>query len=141
MAEIQGLPMIRRVVDRLRGATSVDLVVVAISDRPADDVLADYCAAHAVECFRGSSDDVLDRFYRAALRYGAGAVARITGDCPLVDPRVVDRVVETFRRTGDQYVTNTLRGTYPDGLDVEVFSFDALAQAWREARRRPSAST
>jgi glutamate-1-semialdehyde aminotransferase/spore coat polysaccharide biosynthesis protein SpsF (cytidylyltransferase family) len=135
MAEIQGLPMIRRVVDRLRGAASVDLVVVAISDRPADDVLADYCAAHAVECFRGSSDDVLDRFYRGALRYGARAVARITGDCPLVDPRVVDRVVETFRRTGDQYVTNTLRGTYPDGLDVEVFSFDALAQAWRDARQ------
>jgi glutamate-1-semialdehyde aminotransferase/spore coat polysaccharide biosynthesis protein SpsF (cytidylyltransferase family) len=135
MAEIHGLPMIRRVVDRLRGAASIDLVVVAISDRPADDELADYCAAHAVECFRGSSDDVLDRFYRAALRYSAGAVARITGDCPLVDPRVVDRVVETFRRTGDQYVTNTLRGTYPDGLDVEVFSFDALAQAWRDARR------
>src|SRR5262249_60251528 len=86
MADIHGLPMIRRVVDRLRSAASIDLVVVAISDRPADDVLADYCAAHAVECFRGSSDDVLDRFYRAAVRYGAGSVARLPRACPLPDP-------------------------------------------------------
>ena len=134
MADIQGRPMIQRVVDRLRRAESVDLVVVATSDRAADDVLADYCAAHAIECFRGSADDVLDRFHRAAAHYGAGAVARITGDCPLIDPRVVDRVVETFRRTGDQYVTNTLRCTFPDGLDVEVFSADALTQACRDAR-------
>jgi len=134
MAEIQGRPMIRHVVDRLGQAVSVDLVVVATSDRPADDVLADYCAEHAVECFRGSAEDVLDRFYRAAMRYDAGAVARVTGDCPLVDPRVVDRVVGTFRQKDYQYVTNTLRCTYPDGLDVEAFSFDALAQAWREAR-------
>ncbi len=134
MAEIQGRPMIRHVVDRLRRTTSVDLVVVAISDREADDVLADYCATHAIECFRGSAEDVLDRFYQAAMRYGAGTVTRITGDCPLVDPRVVDRVVETFHRTDYQYVANTLRCTYPDGLDVEVFSVDALAQAWRDAR-------
>jgi len=134
MAEIQGRPMIRHVVDRLGQAASVDLVVVATSDRPADDVLADYCAEHAVECFRGSAEDVLDRFYRAAVRYDAGAVARVTGDCPLVDPGVVDRVVGTFRQKDYQYVTNTLRCTYPDGLDVEAFSFDALAQAWREAR-------
>ena len=134
MAEIQGRPMIRHVVDRLGQAASVDLVVVATSDRSSDDVLADYCAEHAVECFRGSAEDVLDRFYRAAMRYDAGAVVRVTGDCPLVDPRVVDRVVGTFRQKDCQYVTNTLRCTYPDGLDVEAFSFDALAQAWREAR-------
>jgi glutamate-1-semialdehyde 2,1-aminomutase/spore coat polysaccharide biosynthesis protein SpsF len=126
--------MIQRVVDRLRQAAAVDLVVVATSDRPGDDALAEYCAEHGIEFFRGSAEDVLDRFYRAAARYDAGVVVRVTGDCPLLDPHVVDEVVEAFGRKDYQYVTNTLRGTYPDGLDVEVFSFDALAEAWRDAR-------
>jgi glutamate-1-semialdehyde 2,1-aminomutase/spore coat polysaccharide biosynthesis protein SpsF len=134
MALIEGRPMIQRVVDRLRQAAAVDLVVVATSDRPGDDALAEYCAEHGIECFRGSAEDVLDRFYRAAARYDAGVVARVTGDCPLLDPHVVDEVVAAFDRKDYQYVTNTLRGTYPDGLDVEVFSFDALAEAWRDAR-------
>src|SRR3989442_15116454 len=86
MAEIQGRPMIRHVVDRLGQAASGDLVGVAASDRSSDDVLADYCAEHAVECFRGSAEDVLARFYPAAMRYDAGAGGRGAGGCPLPEP-------------------------------------------------------
>jgi glutamate-1-semialdehyde-2,1-aminomutase len=133
LADIEGRPMLWRVAGRAGRARLVDEVVVATSDTPADDPVADFCRREGFACFRGSEGDVLDRFYRAAEAFGADVVVRLTADCPLIDPEVIDKVVGVYEAGGYDYVANTLRSTYPDGLDVEVFSFEALARAWREA--------
>jgi glutamate-1-semialdehyde 2,1-aminomutase/spore coat polysaccharide biosynthesis protein SpsF len=134
LAEIAGRPMLWHVVNRVRKARSVDKVAVATSNRSSDDAVAEFCVQNDIEFFRGSETDVLDRFYQTAKHFNADVVVRITADCPLIDPQVVDRVVNIYLEGGYDYVTNTLRYTYPDGMDVEVFSFAALEKAWREAR-------
>jgi len=133
LADIAGRPMLWHVVWRTRRAETLHKVIVATSQRSTDDAVANFCADLDVDCFRGSEDDVLDRYYRAASHFGAETIVRITADCPLIDPTVIDKVVSCFLTGEHDYVTNTLRYTYPDGLDTEVFSFSALAQAWEEA--------
>jgi len=135
LALIAGEPMLAHVVRRVRRAATIDDVVVATSTGAADDAVAAFCAERGIACFRGSEQDVLDRFYQAASQRGAQTVVRITGDCPLMDPAVIDRVVSALRHDGYDYVTNTLRYTFPDGLDVEAFTSAALAEAWRDARK------
>ncbi len=135
LADICGRPMILHVIQRARRASRIKQIVIATTDRPSDDAIADFCADQRLACFRGSEHDVLDRFYQAAKKFDAQSVVRITGDCPLIDPVVIDRVIETFSHGKWDYASNTLRYTYPDGLDTEVFSFAALEQAWRQATK------
>ncbi len=135
LADLAGRSMLSRVVQRVRLVPTIDQVVVATSTSAGDAAIADFCERDGIPCFRGSEGDVLDRFYNAAKNYGADIVVRITADCPLIDPAVIDRVVERFRSEGCDYASNTLRYTYPDGLDTEVFSIAALERAWREARK------
>ncbi|HEY7314145.1 MAG TPA: glycosyltransferase family protein [Gemmataceae bacterium] len=135
LMDIAGEPMLARVLKRVRRASMLDEIVIATTREPADQAIADFCAAHGCRCFRGSSNDVLDRYYQAARQCGAGVVVRLTADCPLLDPVLIDRVVTTFhqRWPAMDYVSNVLPPrTFPRGLDTEVFSFDALAQAWRD---------
>ena len=136
LADLEGKPVLRRVVDRARRASTLDAVVVATSDNPADDVLAGFCREFGTDCFRGSRDDVLDRYRRAAECFQAEVVVRLTADCPLLDPQVIDRVVRAYGQGEFDYVSNALECTYPDGLDTEVFSYKSLERAWREARRQ-----
>jgi glutamate-1-semialdehyde 2,1-aminomutase/spore coat polysaccharide biosynthesis protein SpsF len=135
LADVAGQPMLARVVERVARAASVDQVVVATTVEPADDAIAAYCAAHGVACFRGSEADVLDRYYQTARDAGADVVVRITADCPLVDSTVIDRVVGALLDGAHDYSSNTLRYTYPDGLDAEAFTFAALEQAWRQSSK------
>jgi glutamate-1-semialdehyde 2,1-aminomutase/spore coat polysaccharide biosynthesis protein SpsF len=135
LADIGGQPMLWHVVTRVRRARLVDEVVVATSNRPANHAIEDFCARHDIACFRGDEMDVVDRFYQAACVHHPTAVVRITADCPLIDPEVIDRVVETRAAGSLDYASNTLCYTYPDGLDVEVFTFAALERAWKEARK------
>ncbi len=134
MAEIAGRPILWHVVNRLEHAKNIDLIVVATSVKSGDDPIISFCEKNGLECFRGSESDVLDRFYRAATTYKADAIVRCTSDCPLIDAEVTDRIIDIYLKGGYDYVTNTLRYTYPDGLDIEVFSYPALEAAWREAR-------
>jgi len=134
LADIGGRTMLARVVQRVRGAGLVDHVVVATSLKPADDPIQEECARLAVDTFRGDENDVLDRFHRAAEAHRAGGVVRITADCPLADPEVIDRVVRAFLDKRPDFASNTLCRTYPRGLDVEVLTAPALAAAWRHAR-------
>ena len=135
LADLAGQPMLARCVARLRRAQLLDEVVVATTTNPADDVTAELCAARGWHCFRGSEDDVLDRYYRAARRWHADVVVRVTSDCPFIEPEVVDRVIREFRARQPEvdYASNVYpERTYPRGLDVEVFTFGALERAWRE---------
>ena len=135
LADLAGRRMLSRVVERVRQSRAVDKAVVATSTDAGDDPISELCAKEGIPCFRGSEDDVLDRFYGAAREHGADVVVRITADCPLIDAGIIDRVIERFQRGDCDYASNALRYTYPDGLDTEVFSMSALEQAWREAKK------
>lgn len=135
LAEIAGHPMLWHVVQRARRAPLVDQVLVATSTAASDDALAAWCEQNFIPVVRGSEEDVLDRFYQAALQHGATTVVRITADCPLIDPQVLDKVIRRFQQGDVAYATNGIRYTYPDGLDTEVFSFAALEAAWRDASK------
>lgn len=135
LKDLAGHPMLWHVVNRVRKARSVDRVVVATTDRSVDDPIARFCEKEGIGCFRGSEQDVLDRFYQAAKANDADVVVRITADCPLIDPAVIDKVLARFSRGDCDYACNVIRCTYPDGLDTEVFSFPALERAWREAAK------
>lgn len=128
-----GAPMLARQIERLRRATCFDALVLATSDRADDDPVAEVAAGAGIGCYRGSLDDVLDRYYQAALPHAPNHVVRVTGDCPLADWEVIDRVVQFAIDGGYDYASNTLKPTWPDGLDVEVTTFAALETAWREA--------
>ena len=134
LSDLNGHPVLWHVIDRVKRATSIDDIIVATTDSALDDSISRFCEAISVCCFRGSEEDVLDRFYQAAKSLNADIVVRITADCPLIDPEVIDQVVARFQEGDLDYVSNTIRYTYPEGLDTEVFSFAALETAWREAR-------
>ncbi len=130
---ILGRPMLERQIERLRRAKRMDELVVATSTDASDDAIAALCQALAVDCFRGSLEDVLDRFYQAARRYAPRAVVRLTGDCPLADPQVIDQLIDMHLAGGFDYTSNVVKRSYPDGLDAEVTEFHCLETAWREA--------
>lgn len=131
---ILGHPMLQRQLERIQRAKSINRLTVATSNQADDQPIVDLCRNLGVSCFQGSLDDVLDRFYRAAVSVGAEHIVRLTGDCPLADPEVIDRVVGFFIEGGFDYASNTIEPTFPDGLDVEVFGFSSLETAWREAK-------
>jgi glutamate-1-semialdehyde 2,1-aminomutase len=137
MRPICGTPMIGLLLQRLSGARHIGQIVLATSEDPINEPLARYVREQGFTAYRGSEDDVLDRYYQAAKGAGADVVVRITGDCPLIDPKVVDAVLEKFASSGVDYASNVSPPTYPDGLDTEVFSFRALETAWQQARERP----
>ncbi len=126
--------MLSRQIERVRRSRLVDLHIMATSDDSSDDPLEQLCYALGLSCLRGSLNDVLDRFYIAAKSYAPDHVVRVTGDCPLIDPEIIDAVIR-FHNTGHyDYTSNALEPSFPDGLDVEVFQFRCLAQAWEEAK-------
>jgi spore coat polysaccharide biosynthesis protein SpsF (cytidylyltransferase family) len=135
LAEIAGRPMLAHVLQRTAAIPGVDGVVLATTVEPRDEPLVDWAVSMGVPCVTGSEEDVLDRFHAVLTRHPADAVVRVTPDCPLLDPEVAGLVVAEWRhRAGDvDYVSNTHPPTFPDGLDVEVMSRDALDTAWREA--------
>jgi spore coat polysaccharide biosynthesis protein SpsF len=135
LAEIRGHPMLWYVVERTRAAETLDKVVVATTTQPADNVIVEFCREQGIDCFRGSEPDVLDRYYHAAREQSADAVVRITSDCPLIDPRIVDKTVRAFIAERPDYASNRIVPTFPRGLDTEVMSFGTLEVAWREARQ------
>lgn len=126
LAPILGVPMIGRQIERLRRAATLDGLVVATSVDPSDDELVAYLASIDVTVVRGSLDDVLGRFITVIDEFSPDAVVRLTADCPLASPSVVDQVVAAFDDSTTDYVSNTLRPTWPDGVDVEVVRASAL---------------
>ena len=127
-------PMLLHQLDRARRASAVDRLVVATSTEDSDDDVVRICRDSGYDCERGSLHDVLDRFWQIASRDGAEHIVRLTGDCPLTDPEIMDLVVDAHLTTGADYTSNTRpRSTWPDGLDVEVVRAGVLEQAWREA--------
>ena len=130
---ILGKPMLQHQLERLQRARKFDKLVVATSDQPDDQDLVALCRNAGVGCFRGSLNDVLDRFYQTAKPLVPQHVVRLTGDCPLTDPELVDRVIQFHLDGVYDYTSNTIEPTYPDGLDATIMRFSSLETAWREA--------
>lgn len=135
LADIEGRPMLQRFVDRVRGSRFVEEVIIATTTEARDDAIAEFARARNLKCYRGSEKDVLDRFLQAARTFGVSDLVRVTPDCPLIDPKVIDQAIEVYRAGGYDYVSNTQGGRFPDGMDVEVFSLGALERTHREAAR------
>lgn len=131
LKEVLGKPLLEYEIERLQQCRSLNKIVVATTVLPSDDAVVTLCDKLGVNVFRGSEEDVLSRYAQAAKIYQADVVVRVTADCPLIDPAVVDLVVQTYLGSEGKYdyVSNTLERTYPRGLDVEVFSAKALQLA------------
>ena len=133
---ILGKPMILRQIERLQRAKQLSKVMLATSNHEDDKKLAHVCRQNEVPVFRGNLDDVLDRFYQASIMLPerASHLVRLTGDCPLADPHLIDQII-TFHLKGNfDYSSNTLEPTFPDGLDVEIFTFKSLEEAQAKAK-------
>ena len=133
MRLLQGKPVLHWVITSLEATAGIDYPVLATSTDPRDDIIAAYCQKHHIPCFRGSEDDVLDRFYQAAKAHETEVAIRVTCDCPFLDPGVTAEVIRLRQMTGADYASNCYPPTYPDGLDVDVMTFAALETAWKEA--------
>ena len=134
LLDLNGETMLSRVVRRVKRTSMLNEIVVATSDNAADDVIENECEKLNVPVFRGNESDVLDRYYQASLFHKAEVVVRITSDCPLIEPTIIDKVIAAFLNSSNvDYASNTLVRTYPRGLDTEVFTASALASASREA--------
>ena len=126
-------PMILHQLRRLKRSMLLNDIIVATSIEKSDDVLAKVCASAGYRVFRGSLNDVLDRFVKAIGEYECDHVVRLTADCPLTDPKIIDEIIEHHLNSNKDYTSNTLKPTYPDGLDAEVFKISALQTAWKNA--------
>lgn len=128
-------PILIRMIERVRKAKFVGQLVIATSINSDDDQIEKLCNEYNLECYRGSLTDLLDRHYQVGLKYNADAVVKIPSDCPLIDPSIIDKVIKNFTENNYDYVSNLHPATYPDGNDVEIFSFNALEKAWKEATK------
>ena len=126
LKKILGKTVLEHIVERLHYAEKIDQIIIATSILRENDPIEELARKKEIPCFRGSEDDVLNRFYQAALQYKGDIVVRITGDCPLVDPFVVDKIIDYHLSHGGDYTSNTIKRTFPRGIVAEVFTFDVL---------------
>ena len=135
LKEVDGVPLLKYQIDRLRKSSLMDRIIVATTIADGDSVIERFCVKNGIDCFRGSEKDVLDRYYQCAVKYGADIIVRLTADCPLSDPRIIDDVIRLYKKTGADFAANTVphqNNKFPDGSDVEVFSMETLARAQKE---------
>jgi len=136
LMEIDNKPLLKFMYERVDKATLIDKIVIATTISEIDDPIVDLCKNNNYEYYRGSEDDVLDRYYQAALPFNPKTVIRLTADCPLCDPNLVDKTIMLFNKKNVDYASNTVppdSKKYPDGMDVEVFSFKSLKSAWKNS--------
>ena len=132
LINLEGYPVLYHVIKRLSYCKTIDKIIIATSTDRSDDPIENWCKENNVISYRGSLEDVLDRYYKAMIYFKLDAVVRITADCPLIDPIIVDEVVNGFM--SDDYDAFSLGGEFPDGLDCQVFKKSAIKKAWQLAK-------
>ncbi len=145
LRKIKRKPMLYYVIKQALASNTIDEVIVVTTKEKIDDAIVDYCKQNKIKVFRGSKADLLDRYYKCAKKYHCDPIIRITSDCPLIDPKVIDKVYKKFKKNSFDYVANNLEKihgewnnstcNYPQGMTVEVSSFKALEKAWYEAKK------
>lgn len=138
LSEIYGDPLLYYCVARAKLSKYIDQVVVATTTERQDDSIEEWCKLNNIECFRGNEEDVLDRYYQAALKYGFHVIVRATADNPFIDPQIIDLLITNILTYDKDYITmRNKTNTWPYGLDVEVFTFKALKEVWEKAVSKP----
>jgi spore coat polysaccharide biosynthesis protein SpsF len=135
MMDILGKPLLLRMVERVQQSKLAGTIVVAITTKHNDDIIEEICKGANLLCYRGNENDLLDRHYQAGRLYDADAVVKIPSDCPLIDPKVIDKVLQYYLDNKFDFVSNLHPATYPDGNDVEVMSSQTIEKAWQNATR------
>lgn len=133
LLNLEDKTVLEHVIRRIEASEHVDDVVVATTISKADLRIVELCAHLGISVYCGSENDVLDRYYQAAKLFKADTIIRITSDCPVIDPIIIDEVISLHLKTNADYTSNTLKETYPDGQDIEVFTFASLKTAWVDA--------
>jgi len=133
MKKIKNKPMLDIVLEQIKFSKNIEKIVVATTYSKKDDQIYEHMKKKKIEVFRGKSKDVLDRYFQCAKKFHIDTIVRVTSDCPLIDPKIVDKVIKNYIKGKFDYVSNNKPRTFPYGMDVEVFSFDALKRAWNEA--------
>lgn len=131
LAQVDGKPMLERMIERLKHAPSLSEIVIATTQNTSDDAVEELARRLKVGIWRGSEDDVLSRVLDAAQAHGADVIVELTGDCPLIDPAIVERVIDQYKALGADYVSNVLKRSYPIGMDTQVFATSILADVAR----------
>ena len=137
LMQINKVPSIIFQIERIKKSKKIDKIVVATTLNHEDNVIEDLCLEAGIECYRGSSLDVLDRYYCAAKLYEAKNIVRLTADCPFTDPKLIDKLISLHEKSGAAYSSNTVppdKSFWPDGSDIEVFSFNALSIAHNKSK-------
>ena len=144
MKEIEGKPLLFYVIKQTLASKLIDDVIIATSTSPKDKIIADYCKANKINCYRGSHNDVLDRFYKTAKKFKCNPIIRISADSPLIDPKIIDKVLNKFLNNSFDYVSNNIEKNdhvwkdspcnYPIGTVVEIATFKALKLSWKKAK-------
>ena len=135
MKKIHGeIPMLKFQLNQLENSERIDKIIIATTSLANDDLIVEFCNENKLEYFRGQPKDVLDRYYNCAKKFQFPIIVRITSDNPLIDPKIVDDVIEKFLNTKCDYMSTEYPKTFPLGFAVEVFSFQALEKSWKEAR-------
>ncbi|HEY9206265.1 MAG TPA: glycosyltransferase family protein [Candidatus Methanoperedens sp.] len=133
LLDLQGKTVLEHVIDRVRASKFINNIVVATTILKKDLRIVNICSSNGISVYCGSENDVLDRYYQAAKLFNADNIVRITSDCPLIDPLVIDEVIKLHLQENADYTSNTIKETYPDGQDTEIFTFEALKEAWKNA--------
>jgi len=136
LKKVLGKTLLEYQIERVKRAKTIDEIIIATTTKESDDPIVQLCQQLSIPYYRGSEEDVLSRYYEAATKFNVDVVVRLTSDCPIIDPNVIDKVVEHYLENKDRYdyVSNTLTRTYPRGLDTEVMSYEVLKRAHEEAK-------
>lgn len=134
LKDLAGKPVLQHVYDRVKKARLINEIIVATTIGISDLPVVKYCSSQGVRVFAGSEDDVLDRFYQIAKLLQPKTIVRITADCPVIDPEIIDQVIDLHKKSDADYTSNCMSETFPDGLDVEIVKYSALEKAWNNAK-------
>ena len=130
LMQVNGRPLLSYMTERIKDSGRINQIIIATTKNPEDNLIADFAIKENIPLFRGSENNVLERFYFAAKEFRADHIMRLTADCPLIDPFLLDELVNFYFKESYDYVSNCNPPTLPDGLDAEIFSYDVLAKAY-----------
>lgn len=135
MKRVNGKSLLEYQIERIKQATLIDELVIATTTKESDECIVDFCHKQGLKYFRGSEKNVLERYYLSAKESNADVIVRMTSDCPLIDPVIIDKVISHFLNSDFDYVSNTQIRSYPRGMDTEVFTYSSLEQAYLKAKK------
>ena len=135
MQKINNARVLDYVIDQVKFSKKIEKTIVATTNLIEDDVICEHLSSQKIEFFRGSSEDVLDRYYQCAKKFSIDGIVRITADNPLIDPNIIDLIIDEYKNNKCDFAANTLHRTFPYGTEVEVFSFKSLEKAWKNAKK------